>query len=533
MNHYYHDEESLFTSSTDFAHHLAEQEAINESIQLQQQHEQQRREQIEQEAIEAALRASLQEQHKALDEALAASLHQDELQSADEEYATAVQESDHHATALQLNESMENVAKRYKTSRNADVAQGSWDCPHCTFTNPPYHAQTCGMCNASSPLHVLTFSSIPPTLRFGVEIEIIIPRGKADGYTLQRIAQELTRLGPPNVHFRGYTHETEAKDWKIVTDASIRGINDNDDNDDADLCFELVSPILVGDDIDGLGSLRAILDHVRRLGVATNATCGFHVHVDAELNGTSPLGGGGGAAGNSLAAIKRLCQCFCCLENAFDLLVASSTWDDNNENGNTARNGNQHRRANANQYCRSNRLLLGAGGMSNRQVYNKIAAAKSMTDLVHNVINPNPVGRYCKLNLTNIIKHSRPSTVEFRHHGGVQDLLEAEAWVRLILRFCQAAATLTNSQVEELCVSSLSSNSTSSTTTAAAAMVRAEVEALFGMVGCKGLEQYYIVERRLFAGEHRFRNTWTCTVCGKVFEKCQSLSQHVQARRHY
>jgi rubrerythrin len=252
MSHQYHqDEESLSLSSSadnDFAHHLAEQEAINESIQLQllqqqqQQLEQQRREQIEQEvAIEQALRASLQEQQKAQDEALAASLHQDEIQSAeDEEYATAVQESDHHATALQLNESMENDAKRYKTSRNDDVAQGSWDCPLCTYTNPPYHAQTCFMCHASPPpLHALTFASIPPTLRFGVEIEIIIPRGKADGYTLPRIAQELTRLGPPNVQFRGYNHETEAVDWKIVTDASIRGTNSNnnvgDHDDDADL----------------------------------------------------------------------------------------------------------------------------------------------------------------------------------------------------------------------------------------------------------------------------------------------------------
>eukprot|EP00561_Arcocellulus_cornucervis_P000765 CAMPEP_0185813670 /NCGR_PEP_ID=MMETSP1322-20130828/12108_1 /TAXON_ID=265543 /ORGANISM="Minutocellus polymorphus, Strain RCC2270" /LENGTH=45 /DNA_ID= /DNA_START= /DNA_END= /DNA_ORIENTATION= len=30
----------------------------------------------------------------------------------------------------------------------------------------------------------------------------------------------------------------------------------------------------------------------------------------------------------------------------------------------------------------------------------------------------------------------RPSTCEFRQHGGVSELLVAEAWIRLVLRFC-------------------------------------------------------------------------------------------------
>ena len=28
-------------------------------------------------------------------------------------------------------------------------------------------------------------------------------------------------------------------------------------------------------------------------------------------------------------------------------------------------------------------------------------------------------------------------TCEFRHHGGVEEIKEAEAWVRLILQLCQ------------------------------------------------------------------------------------------------
>jgi hypothetical protein len=53
--------------------------------------------------------------------------------------------------------------------------------------------------------------------------------------------------------------------------------------------------------------------------------------------------------------------------------------------------------------------------------------------------NPNN-DRYRKLILTNLTRPDRPSTCEFRQHGGVSELLVAEAWIRLVLRFCSVTA---------------------------------------------------------------------------------------------
>jgi hypothetical protein len=127
---------------------------------------------------------------------------------------------------------------------------------------------------------VLTFTGLA-RLRFGLEIEIIGPDGKRDGYTLESIAKDLTPLGGgsagPKVVFMDYSHETTILDWKIVTDSSLSSEN----GEDRDLCFELVSPVLQGEGMAGLESFRAVMANVRKLEIATDASCGFHVHVDA------------------------------------------------------------------------------------------------------------------------------------------------------------------------------------------------------------------------------------------------------------
>merc|ERR1712095_82993 len=103
------------------------------------------------------------------------------------------------------------------------------------------------------------------------------------------------------------------------------------------------------------------------------------------------------------------------------------------------------------------------------------------------VLSMNPqYDRYRKLNLTNLTKDDRPSTFEFRHHGGVQDLVEAEAWVRLILLFCQNIVTSHPYEIEKKCL--LHEQAT----------VKDEVRALFDIVGCHGLEQVFTVDRKLY-----------------------------------
>jgi hypothetical protein len=324
-------------------------------------------------------------------------------------------------------------------------------------------------------------------IRFGLEIEMFIPQGRHDGFTHQSIAESLTNIGPPSVEFRGYSHET-TECWKIVTDSSIRADHENDD-----LCFELVSPILQGE--DGLASLRSVMDNVRRLGIATNSSCGFHVHVDAESSSSSSSPDIG-----TLVSLQRISQHFCSMENAFDLLV-DLTWT-------TVDN---RRRANQNQYCRSNRLAFGQ--QSNRQRWKRISSTRTKQELV-NIVNPGN-DRHCKLNLTNICNPSRPSTCEFRHHGGVEDLREAEAWVRLMVVFCQNAAAQSTAMLV------LPEGSTP----------KSELRALFDLVNDKGLEQFFVVERRLFSS-HRLYNEWKCPVCHRKFGSTRALSQHAAACGH-
>lgn len=172
----------------------------------------------------------------------------------------------------------------------------------------------------------------------------------------------------------------------------------------------------------------------------------------------------------------------------------------------------QLRRANQNIYCQSNRIAMGE--CSNRQRWNRISDTHNFTSLVQ-VTCPD---RYRKLNLTNIINRNRPSTCEFRNHGGVEDLREAEAWVRLLLRFCERVSDPT---IDDASFCLLPQGSTP----------KDEVMALFQLLDCPGLEQYFRVERRLFL-EERLTNPWKCRVCHRVFQTSRSLSQHAAATNH-
>jgi len=416
----------------------------------------------------------------------------------EQNYEAAQRESEAEFRVQKTTDEMERQVLTQKRQRNEERNSGSWDCPACTYTNQPYRGR-CEACDGPSPPHVLTFCSFR-TLRFGVEIEIIIPDGKRDGYSLKRVASELTRLGPPKVTFAGYSHDVSAH-WKIVTDRSV-----SSEQMDDDLCFELVSPILKGE--EGLVSLRALLDNVRKLGIKSNSTCGFHVHVDAT-KATNPLQEM--PSMGTLTGLKRVVQCFVALENAFDLIVARS-WDNNHKA--------TGRRSNGNDFCRSN--LLAFGSMSNRQRWEQLDSVSNYTQLVR-LTNPHN-DRYRKLNLTNITNRDRPSTCEFRHHGGVEELLQAEAWVRLVIRFCEKASSMSHD--EDLILPQGSSP-------------RDEVRALFRLLDCEGLTQYFVTEKRLFVGRtssslHRetLRNDWQCNYCEKKFLSSRALAQHSHMTGH-
>lgn len=396
--------------------------------------------------------------------------HRDSSLAADTEMQEALLVSQQEAN---VRRSLETWAQpRPIDERN----EGSWDCIRCTFRNAPY-APACVACDSSPPPHVLSFSPVP-NVQFGVEFEIVLSNGLSDGFSCEWLARELTRQNLPTSYV-GYSHAT-TNCWKVVTDASLSSAR-------SDLCCEVVSPVLVGD--EGLRHMRLLLESLRRLGIDVNSTCGFHVHVDAEPSSAIP-------ELSTLAGIKRLCQCFVSFERGFDALV-----------------GTRRRQGNRNRFCQSNRLAFGESSYKGRC---KRIAGCVCVGYVVDLVSPD---RYRKLNLTNLTNPSRPSTIEFRQHGGVDELLTAEAWVRLVLRFCYQAVNA-EQPIESLC--RLHQNATE----------QDEIGAIFELVQCDGLHSYYTLDRNLYQTATPIRN-WKCQVCKRCFRDSRSLSQHARATGHH
>ena len=395
-----------------------------------------------------------------------------------------IESEENELQRLALQEMADALEEERRVSGQQERKEGAWDCPRCTLQNRPYAAK-CGACEKAPSEDVLVFADIPPKIRYGVELELIVPQAKRDGLTCEWVAKQMSSLGVSTV-FAGYSHETSRK-WKVVTDSSLRSSSH-------DLCFELVSPILNGE--EGLETIRVMLESIRRIGIEINSSCGFHVHIDAEKGPLSTLSG-----------LKRLVNSFVSLECAFDALVARD-----------ASRQAQQRRANRHRYCRSN--LLAFGKLSNKQRWDRINGARSKSELVA-MVNPDQ-DRYRKLNLTNISKADRPSTCEFRQHGGVSALLAAEAWIRLVLRFCSTVSK--DASISKSCL------------LRQGAPLKQELEALWRIVDCPGLEYFYLLERNLFPVIDQStgvvsRREWKCR-CGRRFKDCRALAQHSSDTGH-
>jgi len=540
-----------------------EEFVLARALQLSQIEQQEKeRERERKELVE--LDRSIQESHKSHYEAIqnqlsiqvAQQLQQQIIEP--EDIAQAIHESYQSNEKRKLNTAMNHQYTTYKVARSEEKQNGCWDCPRCTFVQISPYESNCSQCKMEAPANQICFKPIPTNLKFGLEIEIIVTDGKKDGYTLELIAERLTSLGPEIVTYMGYTHCTTPGIWKIMPDSSVVGrrrscgqssgsgdantnTNTNACYDDDDICFELVSPPLQNE--DGLSQLRSIMNNVRRLGIATNASCGFHVHVDAT-EGTTILG--------TLSSIKRISQRFVSLENAFDLLVVKQQQQQQQHH-------TSNRRTNCNKYCGSNRLA-GFGRLSNRQRWCRLSEATTNQQIVqmmngnnnncHNsggggsgggLTSIDNLDRNRKLNLTNIVKPERESTYEFRHYGGVEDLFDSECWVRLILLFCYNTATAaTATATDDLGTGTSSLNGEQHyqqyydrCILHERATAKDELRVLFDIVNCPGLEQVFTIDRKLFLSSQQVKNDhWSCYTCDKVFDSSRSLSQHCITLQH-
>lgn len=100
------------------------------------------------------------------------------------------------------------------------------------------------------------------TLTFGIECET---------YNVVRDAL-IREVEQRNISIQseGYNHRDNNQYYKIVSDASIQGVNGQ----------EVVSPILKGK--QGLNSLKQVCDSLNAIGAKVNRSTGLHVHFEAS-----------------------------------------------------------------------------------------------------------------------------------------------------------------------------------------------------------------------------------------------------------
>ena len=241
------------------------------------------------------------------------------------------------------------------------------------------------------------FHPLPPR-PFGVELELTT----SARCSLEEVRRTLS-LALPHEEVSHSTRDSLAgpREWRIVPDSSVACSRD----EPACNTFELVTPKLItGNGLSLVNNAVRALNESLRCSVATNASTGFHVHVEV--------------ANPSLAQLKSLCCAWLKYEDALDLLVHSS------------------RRADANRYCLSNRRSPSLAGRSNDQARDLVMACTSRAAL-YELLNPQG-SRYFKLNLQNLASGRQP-TVEVRMHQGTSEYARIGGWVRLMVHFVEHA----------------------------------------------------------------------------------------------
>ena len=215
--------------------------------------------------------------------------------------------------------------------------------------------------------------------RFGIEIEAIAPSnmGRAD------LAQQISHLAAVECVYEGYNHTTRPH-WKVVTDASLSGDG---------VCFEVVSPILDGE--DGLAQVTRVMDALDRLECTVNRSCGLHVHHDATEWGVKE--------------IKNVSRLWLKYESAVDQIMPAS------------------RRGNAGRWCRSNLRTSLARQLA------EVSRSAGISAVIESMSGGS---RYYKLNLSSKFVHG---TVEFRQHSGTVSAEKAVNWVKMTAGFMRAA----------------------------------------------------------------------------------------------
>ena len=123
------------------------------------------------------------------------------------------------------------------------------------------------------------------TQRFGIEIEMTgITRAMAARIIAGYFDTQATYVGGT---YDAYSiRDSEDRQWKIVSDSSIRPESGRDTRPNQNYKVEFVSPICVYSDIE---TIQEIIRSLRAGGAKVNDSCGIHVHVDASTHNVKTL----------------------------------------------------------------------------------------------------------------------------------------------------------------------------------------------------------------------------------------------------
>ena len=124
---------------------------------------------------------------------------------------------------------------------------------------------------------------------FGVEVEMT-------GITRRQAAEALAAYFGTSVHYCGTYYDAwgvtdpEGKEWKLMSDSSIRGERKIDfgyrSTSDGEYQVEMVTPKLTYAE---LPKLQECVRRVRKAGAKANNSCGIHVHVDGANHNRQSL----------------------------------------------------------------------------------------------------------------------------------------------------------------------------------------------------------------------------------------------------
>lgn len=115
---------------------------------------------------------------------------------------------------------------------------------------------------------------------FGIEIEMTgLTRSAAARIIAGHFGTQATHIGGA---YDAYTiRDEQNRQWKVVSDASIRCRNGSNRAASRDYSVEFVSPICQYEDIE---TVQELVRKLRTGGARVNDSCGIHVHVDASAH---------------------------------------------------------------------------------------------------------------------------------------------------------------------------------------------------------------------------------------------------------